>query len=490
MANDQSDNTDNEPKLKVETGAPEKREPAFGDGGDAGGNASPREKLSIDTPNKRAKATKRKWLLVAAVLFAVLAAVSSYLSGPSKPFVVVKKPKSFNLTPRSVLRESFHAQTQSDIRNLSGSEKQQQAEIAQILQQMQQDKTATGKVQQQMLDRLNKLVMSVARLKSESRGAALQGRRGLVGAGNLGALPQNPPGTGPNEFDNGANQYAPPAPPGAKGTGTTAPAGTGEYAYQAGPSMPADQAVVLTPPASRAGTVSASAGYKPNPYAGYIPSGSFMPVALLSGVEAGTASAAQSNPQPVLLRLQNLAQLPGYARYDVRACFATGSAYGSMSSERAYIRLVSLSCVDRRHRLVLDTPLKGYLVDSDGMFGLRGKLVEREGALLGKALLAGFASGLSNAFSESEGTTTMLSGAAGVGAATTLSGSQTMRMAGFSGASSAMQMLAKFYLDQAQSIFPVIEVHPGREATMVLSAGTALHWHQYGPLFIRQVRPK
>ena len=436
-------------------------------------------KLSIDTPAKRAAGVKRKWLIVGAGVFASVTLLSSMLSGPSiRPAAPPRKSEAFNLTPPSVLRESFHAQTQASIQALGGRTHKQQAEIAAILRQLKDQHAQHASDQQRLMAQLSKLEGSIAQLKMrERRVEASVSHPRMPGRGNMQALPQNPPGTGAPQYD----RYAPPPAPGAANSSglTTVPTPTANT-----------KPVVLVPPGARSATTAATVTYAPNPYAGYIPSGAFMPVVLLTGVEAGTASSAQSNPEPVLMRVQNLAQLPGYARYRVQTCFVTGSAYGSMSTERAYVRLVSLSCLDKHHKLVLDSPLKGYVVDSDGMFGLRGKLVQRQGALLAKALLAGFAQGLGNAFSMSEGTTTMMMGMGGLGAAQTLSGSQMLRSAGLSGAGSAMQLLAQFYLKQAQSIFPVVVVRPGREATLVLSSGTALHWHRYGPLYVRRVRPK
>lgn len=435
------------------------------------GNKRASAKLSIDTPSKRASAIRKKWLIVAIGLFVGVTVVSSMFGGSNVPVAVVKvKKKSFNLTPPSVLRKSFHSQTQASLQHLTSRAHQQRAEIKTLLHQLKQQRAQHATDSQELAARLAKLQGAVSLLKMrEHRLESTRPALPAPGPANRQALPQNPPGT--------PAQYAPPTAPGASSdTGPPAAAG--------------NKPLVFSPPAARMGATAATETFSPNPYAGYIPSGSFMPVVLLTGVEAGTASSAQSNPEPVLMRVQNLAQLPGNARYKVQSCFVTGSAYGSMSTERAYVRIASLSCLNKHHKLVLDAPLKGYVVDSDGMFGLRGKLVQRQGALLAKALLAGFAQGLSNAFSMSEGTTTMMSGFGGMGTAQTLSGSQMMHEAGLSGAGSAMQLLAQFYLKQAQSIFPVVVVRPGREATLVLSAGTALRWHKYGPLYVQSVKPK
>ena len=97
----------------------------------------------------------------------------------------------------------------------------------------------------------------------------------------------------------------------------------------------------------------------------YVPSGSFMRAALLGGLDAPTGGQAQNNPWPVLLRVQDNAFLPNRYRARVKECFMLGSGYGDISSERAYLRLESLSCVLNNGEVV-DTPAKGYIVGEDG----------------------------------------------------------------------------------------------------------------------------
>jgi hypothetical protein len=76
----------------------------------------------------------------------------------------------------------------------------------------------------------------------------------------------------------------------------------------------------------------------------YIPI-SFTRGVLLGGLDAPTGGQAQSNPHPVLLRLDDNAILPNRFRAEVRECFVIGAGYGDISSERAYIRTERLSCV-------------------------------------------------------------------------------------------------------------------------------------------------
>jgi conjugal transfer pilus assembly protein TraB len=132
----------------------------------------------------------------------------------------------------------------------------------------------------------------------------------------------------------------------------------------------------------------------------YVPSGSFFRAALLGGLDAPTGGQAQSNPHPVLMRVQDNAFLPNRYRFRIRECFALGASYGDISAERAYIRLESLSCV-RHDGRAIDAPVKGYVVGEDGKAGMRGRLVSKQGQVLANALLAGIGAGIGQAFQQS-----------------------------------------------------------------------------------------
>lgn len=54
---------------------------------------------------------------------------------------------------------------------------------------------------------------------------------------------------------------------------------------------------------------------------------------------------ASAHPFPSTLRIQKEAILPNRFRADVRECFLIVSGYGDLSSERAYLRGETFSCV-------------------------------------------------------------------------------------------------------------------------------------------------
>ncbi|GAB6035435.1 TraB/VirB10 family protein [Galenea microaerophila] len=219
---------------------------------------------------------------------------------------------------------------------------------------------------------------------------------------------------------------------------------------------------------------------KPNNYAGYLTQG-FVPGALLTGVYANTASVSKKNPAPVLMRIQSDAFLAGDARYKLTGCFLTGGAYGDLYDERVKIRLDTLSCIDKKTGHLLEAKVRGFVNDSDGYFGLRGKLINKRGAILAKTLLAGFAQGLAEA---GQGASTVT----GVSALTGLSVEQTAQSAALNGVSVSAGKLADFWLKEAEQMFPVLQVGAGRKITIVFVKGQQLLWKDYKSTTVKEVK--
>lgn len=201
----------------------------------------------------------------------------------------------------------------------------------------------------------------------------------------------------------------------------------------------------------------------------YIPAGTMLTGVLLTGVDAPTGRDAASHPIPVLVRVKEDAILPNEYRADYRECFIVASAMGDLSSERAYLRGETLSCVAQGGG-VIQSHLEMWGTGEDGKAGMRGTLVSKQGSILAKAMLAGFASGLGHALTPQIGTTISSSN----------NGVQTVplgtagKMAGYSGISSASDQIASYYLQMADAEFPVIEISAGRPLTFIVEKGAEL----------------
>ena len=199
----------------------------------------------------------------------------------------------------------------------------------------------------------------------------------------------------------------------------------------------------------------------------YIPSGTFFRAILLGGLDAPTGGeSSTANPHPVLLRINNMAQLPNRFRQNFKECFVTGTGYGDLSSERAMIRTEQLSCVGTDGRAI-DIAIKGYVAGEDGKTGVRGRLVSKQGSVLKNALIAGVLSGIGEGFSSAASVTNT----SALGTVSSVSTGKQWQNALGSGAGNAFDKLAQYYIKLADKMFPVIEVDAGRQVDIVLIKG-------------------
>lgn len=207
----------------------------------------------------------------------------------------------------------------------------------------------------------------------------------------------------------------------------------------------------------------------------YLPP-SFMEATLLSGLDAPTVESAKSNPVPVLLRIKALAVLPNRVKANLKGCFIIAHGHGSIASERAYLRLVSLSCLDRNGRSVIDQSVKGFVVDQDGKIGLRGRLVAPKlGATIWRSMAAGFFEGVGDVLNESASTQSI----SPLGTTSTLDTDQFVKAGAGKGISSAAKEIQEFYLELAEQAMPVIEVGASKTVTLVVQEGTELEIKRY-----------
>ncbi|MEM3580392.1 MAG: TraB/VirB10 family protein [Candidatus Bathyarchaeia archaeon] len=206
----------------------------------------------------------------------------------------------------------------------------------------------------------------------------------------------------------------------------------------------------------------------------YLPT-SFMEATLLSGLDAPAVSKAEGHPMPALFRVKAPAVLPNKVKANLKGCFVIAEGLGNLADERAHLRLVSLSCIDRKGNAVIDQKIKGFVVDSDGKIGLRGRVVSKMGAHIARSLIAGFFGGLGQV----AGTQAYSYTVTGAGTVSTIEPGKAAQAVLGAGIQQAAQNLQKFYLELAQQTIPVIEIQATRNVTLVVSEGVELEIKEY-----------
>lgn len=190
------------------------------------------------------------------------------------------------------------------------------------------------------------------------------------------------------------------------------------------------------------------------------------------GGAAGSALSANDVGAPFVTRIKGDAILPnGWKLSDLGECFLGGSAIAVISAERAYAISNTISCIGKDGE-IFEAPIKAYGLDVDGIQGLSGKIVSKQGSILMQALLTGIASGLGTALvpqqipSFNNAATGSSPGVQypdpNVVAATALG----------TGISNASTQLSRFYLEYAREVFPVIEIPASTRVTWILKETT------------------
>ncbi|MFQ5598701.1 MAG: TraB/VirB10 family protein [Nitrospiria bacterium] len=201
----------------------------------------------------------------------------------------------------------------------------------------------------------------------------------------------------------------------------------------------------------------------------YLPP-SFMEATLLTGLDAETVESARGQPEPVLLRIRDLAVLPNRIKTNLKGCFVIAHGYGKLSKERVMLRLVTLSCLAKDGQAVIDQPIKGFVADEDGKNGLRGNVVSRMGASVAYATLAGFAGGAGNAFTTASTTTTT----SPLGTTGIIDSKELGKAAIGGGLSGGSHELQRLFLDLARQATPIIEIGATKTVTLIITEGVDL----------------
>jgi len=207
----------------------------------------------------------------------------------------------------------------------------------------------------------------------------------------------------------------------------------------------------------------------------FLPAGSILSGTLVTGLDAPTSNQSKQDPFPAMLRVKHEAILPNRYRMDIRECFLIASGYGDLSAERAYMRAERISCV-KKDGAVIEASMDAYSVGEDGKAGIRGRLVSKNGQIIGNALLSGFVSGITHAFAPQKVQSIRTNVVPGEPQAFQYPSPEMLAgQAVMGGIRGAAEQIADYYLEMAKNIFPIIEIDAGRKVDFIMIRGMSLN---------------
>ena len=199
----------------------------------------------------------------------------------------------------------------------------------------------------------------------------------------------------------------------------------------------------------------------------YVPSGTFAKAIILGGVDADASVDGQNKNNGVMLfKVINQGVLPNGKRSHLQGCLVTGSAYGDISSERAYVKLDKISCAFDGKPIV-DKSVTGWAFFA-GKVGIKGVPMMRDSKIVTWAGVSGALSGLAQAAQYAQSVQNF--GIYG-GATSVVPSSNIGPYAAYGGATKATEELSKYYIKRAEQYHPVIQVGSGNKVSIVFKDG-------------------
>lgn len=196
-----------------------------------------------------------------------------------------------------------------------------------------------------------------------------------------------------------------------------------------------------------------------------IPTGSIIQARLVTGLNAVIANTADSDKLIVLAKLTDPILFPNNKKVSLRGCTLMGSGKGDISTERVYINTTILSCIDHDDVLYEGTVMSNA-IGEDGVLGLRGRPVTKDGALLmqsvGTGLIQGFASAFSNASQQPQ----IVSNSDGGYTLPPVDYVGKSALAG--GVDKGLEQMVKRANGLLDQIFPVLEIDAGRSIEFIV----------------------
>jgi conjugal transfer pilus assembly protein TraB len=170
----------------------------------------------------------------------------------------------------------------------------------------------------------------------------------------------------------------------------------------------------------------------------------------------------------VLIELDGHARLPNNYRLDLSRCLVIAKGEGSYVLERAKLETYKLSCILKNGKVIEVSPKGMVISGEDGLEGVKGKFlnINREQLLtsLGGNTISGFFSALQQGQVSKQSTA--------FGTTTTIK--DEFLYALYGSLAQTWNEFAKFYLEEAKKIVPVVVVQGGIPVYIVLVDGVSL----------------
>jgi len=216
---------------------------------------------------------------------------------------------------------------------------------------------------------------------------------------------------------------------------------------------------------------------------------------IITGAAVPTLSQGKSSPRPVWISFSGDTIIANNDTANVNECILQAAATGDFASGVAEIRLSQISCsaTDKNgQKYKIIHKVKGWVYSENGQYGLKGRLITKEGKIIAKAIPLTILESTMAAISKGIGgigntnTNRYGYGNTNAGAA---AGAAALGGVG-KGSNRVLSKLSDYYLKMLEALNPVIEIKAGREIVIAFAGGEKLKLEKYTPADINYFEDK
>lgn len=207
---------------------------------------------------------------------------------------------------------------------------------------------------------------------------------------------------------------------------------------------------------------------------------------LVAGAAVPTLQKGNDLTRVVWLSLNGPMLIANGHTENIKECIIQAAATGNFATESADIRLTKLSCSlldeeGKYHKLVGN--IKGWVYGENGMQGLKGRLVTKEGELIEKAIpLAILESAIKALENSTKNSNTIFTYPSNSSSTSTMNNIQDSFTEGATKtASTTLDKFSDYYLMILEQLNPIIELKAGREVSIWFEGGEQLKLEEYTP---------
>jgi hypothetical protein len=163
---------------------------------------------------------------------------------------------------------------------------------------------------------------------------------------------------------------------------------------------------------------------------------------------------------------------PNKSAVPLRGCYFLGKARGNTGAKFADVKAVKISCVWPDGR-TFEADVAGYATDTNGDFGIKGRVERHAGTFFSTAGISSFLEGLSGGMARAQEQQSLAASGLSVQSATNVGGSAAAY--GLLKGASDFSTAAKTFFDhQLQSLIPAVVVPAGTKGYIFITSGVTI----------------